>query len=68
MAKRRRRQLIIDKLEGSIKLLDRTDDNLQQALKYYFDVGSERGALLDQIRKGVTMVRANLQQFRYEYP
>jgi molecular chaperone GrpE (heat shock protein) len=68
MAKRRRRQLIIDKLEGSIKLLDRADDNLQQALNAYFEVGSERGALLEQIRKGVTMVRENLQQFRYEYP
>lgn len=65
MAKRKTRQLIVDRLESSARLLDRADDNLAQAIAMYYKHGAKEGAELELIRQGVEHVQEAVKRFRY---
>ena len=66
MAKRRTRQLTVDRIESAIKFLGSAEDRLAQAAQLYYDAGAKEGALLDQLRQGIEMARSSVERFRRE--
>tara|TARA_Y100000310_G_scaffold327685_1_gene394422 strand:+ start:784 stop:990 length:207 start_codon:yes stop_codon:yes gene_type:complete len=66
MAKRRTRQLIIDRIEAADKFLGHAEDRLAQASGLYYEAGAKEGALVDLLRQGVKAAQDGVQRFRRE--
>lgn len=66
MAKRKTRQIIVDRLESAASAVERADDLLAQAEQMYYDRGAKEGALLEQIRKGLEYGAIAIRRFRRE--
>ncbi len=66
MAKRKTRQLIVDRLESAASAVNRADDLLAQATALYYERGAKEGALLEEIRKGCDFLEQTIRRFRRE--
>jgi len=66
MAKRPTRRIIVDRLEATVRLLERAEDQLARASALYYERGAKEGALVDQLSQAIKLIREQVIRFRRE--